>query len=189
MGESIAGFDPDGPPGETNTNSVLVGHHTVHALDAGSNNLFGIDWLGRLKLLHHFTDVVLADGTTIDAVPTNMVFGPDGAVYVSTLTGVPFPEGAAKVLRWDGRRMTPFVEGLTAAIDLDFGPDGGLYVVEMRSVIGLSGRVVRIAPNGTRSVAADGLDFPNGIAVGQRGFYVVNHGTSPGTGEVLHFGR
>ena len=38
----------------------------------------------------------------IDAVPTNMVFGPDGAVYVSTLTGVPFPEGAATVWRWDG---------------------------------------------------------------------------------------
>ena len=83
--------------------------------------------------------------------------------------------------------MTPYAEGLTTAIDLDFGPDGSLYVVEMRSVIGLSGRVLRIAPDGTRTVVADGLDFPTGVAVGDRVFYVTNHGTSPGIGEVLRF--
>jgi hypothetical protein len=187
ISEFIAGYDPDGPPSETNTNSVLAGRRTVYAADAGSNTFFGINRRGRLELLHVFDDVVLPDGTTIDAVPTNMVFGPDGAVYVSTLTGVPFPEGAATVWRWDGVGMTPYAEGLTAAIDLDFGPDGSLYVVEMRSVIGLSGRVLRIAPDGARTVVADGLDFPTGIAVGPRVFYVTNHGTSPGIGEVLRF--
>ncbi len=183
----VARNDPDGPPDETNTNSVLAGWRAVYAIDAGSNALFGINWFGRVELLHVFDDIVLPDSTTIDAVPTNMVFGPDGAVYVSTLTGVPFPEGAATVWRWDGVGMTPYAEGLTAAIDLDFGPDGSLYVVEMRSVIGLSGRVLRIAPDGTRTVVADGLDFPTGVAVGHRVFYVTNHGTSPGIGEVLRF--
>jgi hypothetical protein len=144
---------------------------------------------GRLEVLHVFDDIVLPNGTTIDAVPTNMVFGPDGALYVSTLTGVPFPEGAATVWRWDGVQVTPYAEGLTAAIDLGFGSDGSLYVVEMRSVIGLSGRVLRIAPGGARTVVADGLDFPTGIAVGHRAFYVTNHGISPGTGEVLRFRR
>ena len=187
----IAGFairhDPDGPPDEANTNSVLAGWRGLYAIDAGGNTLYGINWSGRLEVLHVFDDIVLPDGTTIDAVPTNMAFGPDGAVYVSALTGVPFPEGAAKVFRWDGAQATPYVEGLTAAIDLAFGPDGSLYVVEMRSVIGLSGRVLRIAPDGTRTVVADGLDFPNGIAVDHRAFYVTNHGTSPGSGEVLRF--
>jgi hypothetical protein len=187
IGEFVARNDPDGPPGETNTNSVLAGWRAVYAIDSGSNSLFGIDWRGRLELLHVFDDIVLPDGTTIDAVPTNMVFGPDGALYVSTLTGVPFPEGAATVWRWDGVQATPYAEGLTTAIDLAFGPDGSLYVVEMRSVIGLPGRVLRIAPNGTRTVVADGLDFPTGVAVGNRVFYVTNHGTSPGIGEVLRF--
>jgi hypothetical protein len=185
----VARRDPDGPPHETNTHSVLAGRHGVYAIDAASNALFGIDWRGRLRVLHVFDDVALPDGTTIDAVPTNMVFGPDGALYVSTLTGVPFPERAAAVWRWDGIRATPFAKGLTAAIDLAFGPDRSLYVVEMRSVIGLSGRVLRIAPSGKRTVVADGLDFPTGIAMGHRAFYVANHGTSPGIGEVLRFRR
>jgi hypothetical protein len=189
IAEFVARHDPDGPPGETNTNSVLAGRRALYGIDAGGNTLYGIDWRGRLEVLHVFDDIVLPDGTTIDSVPTNMVFGPDGAVYVSTLTGVPFPQGAATVWRWDGVRMTPYAEGLTAAIDLDFGPDGSLYVIEMRSVIGLSGRVLRIAPHGTRTVVADGLDFPTGVAVGDRGFYVTNHGTSPGSGEVLRFRR
>lgn len=188
IAEFVAGFDPDGPPPETNTNSVLAGRRAVYAVDAGSNALFGIDGRGGLELLHVFDKIVLPGGATIDAVPTNMAFGPDGAVYVSTLTGVPFPEGAATVWRWDGVQATPYVEGLTAAIDLGFGPDGSLYVVEMRSVIGQSGRVLRIAPDGTRTVVADGLDFPAGIAVSDRAFYVTNHGTSPGIGEVLRFG-
>jgi hypothetical protein len=188
IADFVADSDPDGPPEETNTHSVLAGRRTVYAIDAGSNALFGINRHGRVELLHVFDDIALSNGTTIDAVPTNMVFGPDGALYVSTLTGVPFPEGAATVWRWDGTRMTPYAEGLTAAIDLDFGPDGSLYVVEMRSVIGLSGRVLRLARDGTRTVVADGLDFPTGIAVGDRALYVTNHGTSPGIGEVLRYG-
>lgn len=168
---------------------ALWERRTVYAIDAASNALFGINWRGRLELRHVFDDILLPDGTTIDAVPTNMVFGPDGAVYVSTLTGVPFPEGAATIRRWDGVQATPYVTGLTAAIDLGFGDDGSLYVVEMQSVIGLSGRVLRIATDGTRAVVADGLDFPTGIAVGPRAFYVTNHGTSPGIGEVLRFRR
>ena len=187
IAEFVAHNDPDGPPAETNTNSVLAGRRALYAIDAGGNTLYGINWRGQLEVLHVFDDIVLPDGTTIDAVPTNMVFGPDGAVYVSTLTGVPFPEGAATVWRWDGVQATPYAEGLTTAIDLDFGPDGSLYVVEMRGVIGLSGRVLRIAPDGTRTVVADGLDFPTGVAVGDRVFYVTNHGTSPGIGEVLRF--
>jgi len=189
ISEFVARNDPDGPPEETNTNSVLAGRRTVYAIDSGSNAFFGIDRRGRVELLHVFNDIAMPDGTTIDAVPTNMVFGPDGAVYVSTLTGVPFPEGAATVWRWDGVQATPYAEGLTTVIDLDFGPDGSLYVVEMRSVIGLSGRVLRIATDGTRTVVADGLDFPTGVAVGDRVFYVTNHGTSPGVGEVLRFRR
>ena len=38
-------------------------------------------------------------------------------------------------------------------------------------------------------VGTSPLDFPTGVAVGDRVFYVTNHGTSPGVGEVLRFRR
>ncbi len=137
-----------------------------------------------------FPDVVLADGTTTDAVATNLAVGPDGAIYVSTLSGFPFEVGLATVWRWDGVQATPYVTGLTTAVDLDFASDGSLYVVEMRGVNGRGpGRVLRIAPDGTRRVVVDGLDFPTGITVTDDAFFVTNHGTSPGIGEVRRYRR
>lgn len=108
----MAGHDPDGPPHETNTHSVLAGPQGVYAIDAGSNTLFRIDWHGQREIAYVFDKVTLPDGSSIDAVPTNMVFGPDVALYISALTGVPFPEGAAAVWRWGGRRATPYAKGL-----------------------------------------------------------------------------
>jgi hypothetical protein len=43
-----------------------------------------------------------------------------------------------------------------------------------------------VAPDGTRRVVIDGLDFTSGIAAGSRNtLYGTNHGTSAGAGEVL----
>jgi sugar lactone lactonase YvrE len=133
--------------------------------------------------------VVLPDGTTTDAVATNLAIGPDGAIYVSTLSGYPFAADLATVWRWDGAQATPYATGLTTAVDLDFGSDGSLYVVELRTLNGQPGRVLRIAPDGTRRVVVDGLDFPTGITVTDDAFFVTNHGTSPGIGEVRRYRR
>ena len=37
----------------------------------------------------------------MQAVPTGVVRGPDGAIYVSQLTGFPFPIGGARIFRID----------------------------------------------------------------------------------------
>ena len=158
--------DPDGDPAESNTNSVLALPHRLLATDSAGNTLLDIGRRGDVQALHVFPDVVLADGTTTDAVATNLAVGPDGAIYVSTLSGFPFEVGLATVWRWDDVQATPYVTGLTTAVDLDFASDGSLYVVEMRGVNGRGpGRVLRIAPDGTRRVVVDGLDFPTGITV------------------------
>ena len=69
----------------------------------------------------------------MQAVPTGVVVGPDGYYYVSQLTGFPFPIGGAKIFRVNPR--TGVVHDVRVrlhnAMDLAFGPDGTLYVLEI----------------------------------------------------------
>ena len=76
----------------------------------------------------------------VQPVPTSVAIGPDGAIYVGELTGFPATPGLSRVWRIDpGARnvicpstaCTVAFDGLTSVIDLEFGPDGSLYVVEM----------------------------------------------------------
>ncbi len=76
----------------------------------------------------------------MDQVLTGMTIGPDGAVYVATLTGFPFPSGEARVYRMedangdgdaqDAGETTVFASGLTTATDLAFDSDGSLLVTQ-----------------------------------------------------------
>lgn len=83
----------------------------------------------------------------VEPVPASVAVGPDGAYYVGELTGAtadnfigqPTPDGLASVWRIepDSRGVTcpsddckKAITGLNSVIDLEFGPDGHLYVVE-----------------------------------------------------------
>jgi hypothetical protein len=91
----------------------------------------------------------LEDGTEcpVEPVPTAIAIGVDGALYVSELTGTtaenlggePSPEGIASIWRIEpgssditcpSANCTKAVTGLNSVIDIEFGPDGYLYVVE-----------------------------------------------------------
>jgi glucose/arabinose dehydrogenase len=85
-----------------------------------------------------------------------------------------------------------FAEGLQTIIDLYFGPDGSLYVLQHTSgnnlppnVFGGSGLVIRIAPDGTRTTVVEGLTRPTSLLVDWDGtIYVTNNGVTAGAGEV-----
>lgn len=57
-----------------------------------------------------------APGTKMpmESVPTSVAYGPDGALYVSELTGFPFPAGASTIWRVvPGKAPTVYATGLT----------------------------------------------------------------------------
>jgi len=76
-----------------------------------------------------------------EPVATSVAVGPDGAYYVSELKGFPAPRGKSRVWRIEpGARhaecgtspeCSVVLDGLTSIVDINFGPDGTLYVVEL----------------------------------------------------------
>jgi hypothetical protein len=178
--------DPDAQLHESNTTSVLSTARGTFAIDAAGNTLFAVRPHHTPRLLATFTNRTAGD-IEYQSVPTALADGPDGAVYVADLTGAPFPAGQSRVWRWTPKGLSVFADGFTSAVDLAFGPDGSLYVLEV-----FPGDVVRVRPDGTRSTAVPpdaGLSFPTGLAVGQDGsVYVSNCGNCAGTGTVMKFG-
>ncbi len=133
-----------------------------------------------------------------EAVPTSVAVGPDGALYVGLLTGFPFFQGSASVLRYesDGSGVSTHASGFTAIVDLAFDAGGALYVLETATGQvppfpppnpGLgNGRLKRKCPGGSPTVLVDGLTFPGGVAIGlDDAAYITNFGTSANAGEVL----
>ena len=193
----IAGFEatnnPDG--GELNSNpyGVLAEGGRQYVTDAGGNSVVEVGPNGQLSLVAAFADLPLPPlplpFASSQQVPTEVVRGPDGALYVSTLTGAPFLPGLARIYRVSaGGATTVYEGGFTAITDFAFGPDGSLYVLQFASdlFLGGAGSVVRVFPNGERATLVDNLIAPTGIAVGPDGaVYVTNKGVLIGAGEVL----
>lgn len=179
--------NPAGGPVDSNPFGALNLPGGCLVADAGGNSLIGVRANGNVETLAVFPS--RPDRPT-DAVPTAVVQGPDGAYYVSQLTGVPFTAGAANIFRVvPGQAPAVYLSGFKTVTDLAFGPDGSLYVVEHASgpvFFGGPGRLLRVAPDGSRTVVLGGLDRPTSVAVGPDGaLYVTNHGISAGGGEVL----
>jgi len=187
---------------DSNPVDVLAGHRgRLYVTDAGGNTVLRVSRRGDVEVVSLFPNITMPDpfgGPDVDmnAVPTGVVGGRDGALYVSQLTGFPFPIGGAKVFRVDPRsgEYTTYATGFTMAMDLDFGRDGTLYVLEIDSDTLLGdardGTLWAVPPGGGTpekiELPAGTLVHPGGIAVGKHGdLYVSNHGTEAGTGELL----
>jgi hypothetical protein len=127
----------------------------------------------------------------MNAVPTTVVRGPGGDLFVGQLTGFPFPIGGARVYRIEkGGDPEIYADGFTNIIDIAFGRDGSLYVLEIahNSLLAENpeGAVIKVHPAGAREIIADGLFFPGGLALGKKDeLYVTNCGVCFDDGEVL----
>jgi len=179
--------NPDGNVVDTNPYGVLAEPSRHLVTDAGGNSLLEVAANGSISLLAVFP---ARPGRATDAVPTAVVVGPDGAYYVSELTGVPFADGAANVYRVvPGQAATVYRSGFKTIIDLAFGRDGSLYVLQHATgatFFGGPGQLIRVAPNGDRSVIVNGLSRPSSFVIDDDGtIFISNRGTSIGSGAVL----
>ena len=188
--------NPDGGEIDSNPYAVLAEPNGGYVVaDAGGNALLRVDAKGRISTLAVFTARMVKgpDGKQMpmQSVPTAITRGPDGAYYVAELTGFPFPKEEARIYRVvPGQAPTVYARGFTTVIDLAFGRDGSLYVLEMGmpgEKGGWGGALRRVAPDGTRmTVLSKGLVAPGGLAVGSDGaLYVSNYGVFAGQGQVL----
>jgi hypothetical protein len=186
-----AATNPDGGAVDSNPFGLLATPAGLVVADAGANALLSVSGSGQISTLAVLPPVQLPNGTQTDAVPTALTVGPDGAYYFGQLTGAPFVNGAASVYRLEPGQHTPtvFLTGFKTIVDLVFDPSGDLLVLEHSSgPTGLSapGRLLEVAPDGTRTTILDGLLRPVGLAIGPDGaFYVSTGALSAGTGEVL----
>lgn len=133
----------------------------------------------------------------VQPVPTSVAIGPDGDYFVGELTGategLTLPIGLSRVWRIQAgannvvcSQTDPapdcelLIDGLTSVIDLAFGPDGLLYVVEYDANSWIAAFVPVLVAGGNISaydpdtgalvrVVASELDFPSAITFDEWG--------------------
>jgi 3D (Asp-Asp-Asp) domain-containing protein len=188
--------NPEPSDVDTNPVGLYAAEDSFVVADAGGNDILGVDYRGDISTLAVLDQVPVPPGSPVpnaDPVPTSAVPGPDGAYYISQLTGFPFPPGASTIYRWtpDGT-LTPYATGLTNVTDLGWYGDT-LYAVQL-SDEGLassedpealpSGSLVRIE-DGKAVTVADDLQAPYGLALKGGSAYVTTCSVCAGDGEVV----
>jgi hypothetical protein len=144
------------------------------------------------------------------AVPTSIAIGPDGAYYVGELKGFPAPIGESRIWRvkptarhatcGTSPDCTVVADGFTSIVDLAFGWDGTLHVVEFDEASWFAVEVAHQPTTGTVNACkwqfrsrsfqcepeAEGLLMPTAATVDFRGrVHVVTKALIPGEAEVI----
>jgi len=199
-------------PGETAYDSdpydVIAYHGGFVVADAAANSLLQVSPSGHIRLLARFPAVTEQAPAGVfgpnpvtvkaQAVPTSIAVGPDGALYVGLLRGVPSVPGTAYIYRVvPGHHPKIWARGLTAVTAIAFDRKGRLLATEYSTGGLLSppttpGALVRISRNGhtVTTLPVSGLFQPTGLAIGSHGVvYVSNFGNSLATaahpGQIL----
>ncbi|CAM1339411.1 ScyD/ScyE family protein [Tenacibaculum aestuarii] len=132
----------------------------------------------------------------VQPVPTSVVVGPDGYIYIGELTGAlaeGLPIGRSRIWKLPANAThavcdeenpvgdcNVLINGLTSVIDVEIGPDGMLYVVELDenswfSLLGIpginpiGGTISRYYLDGTFDKTVSNLSLPGAITFDKKG--------------------
>lgn len=177
--------NPDGQSQKTDTLSnpfgVLRLPGRTLVADAGGNDVIAVSDSGKMSTLFAPRNIVrgLCKGAKnndpqhpgCDSVPTDVAEGPDGNIYVSGL-GSLVPHAARIWKLSPSGKLLRTYGNLTGIDGLTVGPDGSIYASDLLAgapegppPAGFDpskvGRIVRIAPDGTRSIAQ--VTMPSGL--------------------------
>ncbi len=192
IGAAEGALNPAGGPLDSNPFGVLALARGQLVVDAGANTLYQVRGrtVAPLAVYASRPNPTPIGPPVIEPVPTAAAVGPDGALYVSQLTGAPFLTGFAQIFRIDPNGTTSvYATGLTTVVDIAFGANGRLYALQHASCgpfFACPGSIVRVEASAPHTVVYAGLSRPAGLAIGRDGaFYVTNNSASAGIGEVL----
>ena len=151
---------------------------------------------------------------TTEVVPTAQAVGPDGAIYVAELTGLPYPEGYARVLRvedpgstsgFDGAVPSGVAQTYASGFDqihsLAFDPEGSLFALEYQVASEVydptvapselpPSTLVKVGADGTRDVISGAeLKLANYVIADPEtnDVYVTINNTEVDDGQVLRY--
>jgi len=219
----VAWCDLDQPPFATDSNAygiVSMDGAETFVTDAAGNDVLLIGPSGKVSTVAKFPNHLVGTAhlppflqippdiqLPAEPVPTSITIGPDGWLYIGELTGFPFTPGASRIWRVDPHARnvtcdaaatsgpcTVYATGFTSVIDLDWGPDGALYVAEMiKNGVGnlffgsndLAGAVIRVQGSTRTELAAGQLILVGGVAAAKGAVYVTTGDVTPDAGAVV----
>lgn len=168
------------------------GGNSILAYDTASGELTALAVTGGLEapFLAEAGNPLRGGAAELDSVPSCVVAGPDGRLYVSFVTGAPFPPGFAPVWVYNTDGMLEQeIPGFTMVTDLAFSSDGTLYVCIMSTdlIKGGPGQIVRVNADGTQTIVLDNLVMPNSIAFDANDdlYLLAKASMIPGGGELV----
>ncbi|MCP5096829.1 MAG: ScyD/ScyE family protein, partial [Chloroflexi bacterium] len=153
--------------------------------DASGNGVATENQDGTTRFIHRFSPIPTENGS-IDPVPTGIER--IGHEYFVTLTGgCPYPAGGGQLVAIDSNRNERIVaDGLNMPIDVTRGTDGTIWLLEFAlfrpdascfSGMGYqanSGRLSRVATDGSVEIVLDGLNFPTSLLLLDNGSLLIS---------------
>jgi len=201
---NITAFEVSNNPHPTAVDSnpwdLVVRGSDSYVTDAAGNSLVKADSANQVSLVHVFPNKIVdlpanappflgyPGVLSAQTVPTGLTIGPDGALYIAQLSGVPFAPGSADVFRYDFvNPVTTFASGFSNLVDIAAGPDNSLYLLQYRKDFWAStpGSILKLGLDGSVETLFSGLTNPTALAVAPDGtIYVTNNGNGV-NGELL----